>query len=517
MMKKNLTIFELNGEMARLKKEGKSIALCDGFFNKIHIGHIRYLKQAKNISDVVVVSIVSDENLDVQTRLSDYFHEKDRAAALAELPYVDFVVVNPYSTLGALVKEISPNTLVEGSESNSNGSKPQRLSDFEKDELKRLGIEVIRVKEDEMVSTLQINRYISSLPSDIRTYIDQFKKRFKKGAIVDAIGKMKDRKVLVIGDTIIDEYQYCTGIGKSSKDPTLAIKYESHDVFAGGVLAVANHLAGFASKVDLVTILGEKNSYEEFIRAKLLINVSPQFLIRPHATTLIKRRFIEGYSMTKLLEVYEMDDSCLDGEINHKFNNLIFPRISECDLIVIADFGHGTINQGLKNALSEIAPFLAVNAQSNAGNRGFNNITKYPKADYVSMAEHEIRLEMRDLNGRIQPMMKDLLDRLHCKEITVTRGRKGCMILNQNGEFYQVPSFVTNVVDRVGAGDALFAVTSLAASAGAPAELIAFLGNVAGAIAVEIMGNQKYISTEQVMDYISRLYHEAGATCAVNF
>jgi bifunctional ADP-heptose synthase (sugar kinase/adenylyltransferase) len=232
---------------------------------------------------------------------------------------------------------------------------------------------------------------------------------------------------------------------------------------------------------------------------------------------LIKRRFIEGYSMTKLLEVYEMDDSCLDGEINHKFNNLIFPRISECDLIVIADFGHGTINQGLKNALSEIAPFLAVNAQSNAGNRGFNNITKYPKADYVSMAEHEIRLEMRDLNGRIQPMMKDLLDRLHCKEITVTRGRKGCMILNQNGEFYQVPSFVTNVVDRVGAGDALFAVTSLAASAGAPAELIAFLGNVAGAIAVEIMGNQKYISTEQVMDYISRLYHEAGATCAVNF
>lgn len=516
-MKINQTIFELNGEIGRLKAEGKTIALCDGFFNILHIGHIRYLKQAKNICDVVIVSVVADENLDAQTRLSDYYHEKDRAAALAELPYVDFVIVNPYPTLSALVKELKPNTLVEGPESNSNGSKPQRLTDFEKDELRRYAIDVIKVKEDEMVSTVQINRYIRSLPLDIRTYLDQFKKRFNKPTIVNTIKRMKDQNVLVIGDTIIDEYQYCTGIGKSSKDPTLAIKYESHDVFAGGVLAVANHLAGLAQKVDLVTILGEKNSYEEFIRAKLLTNVTPQFLIRPQATTLIKRRFIEGYSMTKLLEVYEMDDSCLDGEINRKFNNLIFPKICEYDLIVVADFGHGTINQGLKNALSEMSPFLAVNAQSNAGNRGFNNITKYPRANYVSMAEHEIRLEMRDLNSRIQPMMKELLDRMNCQNITVTRGRKGCMILNRNGEFYQVPSFVTNVVDRVGAGDALFAVTSLAASTRAPAEGIAFLGNIAGAIAVEVMGNQKYIGTEQVMDYVNRLYHETRATCAVNF
>lgn len=506
MDSKILTISKLCTEVERLKAEGKSIALCDGFFNILHIGHIRYLKQAKNVSDVVIVSIVADVILDTQTRLSDYYHEGDRAEALSELPYVDFIIINPYNTLADLVTKIKPNTLVEGPESNSNGNNTQKLDGLDKEAFKAIGVEVLKVKEDEMVSTAQINRYIKSLPLDIRTYIDQFQRRFEIATLLQTVEAMKELSVLVIGDTIIDEYQYCTAIGKSSKDPTLAIKYESHDKFAGGVLAVANHLAGFAQKVDLVTILGEKNSYESFILPRLHKNVLPHFFIKPGTTTLVKRRFIEGNTTTKLLEVYEMDDSYLNGRINKEFNDIIFSKITKYDLIVAADFGHGAINQGLKNALSELSPYLAVNAQSNAGNRGFNNITKYPRADYISIAEHEIRLEMRDLSGKVHPMMKELLDRLNCDKINVTRGRKGSMILDRNGEFYQVPSFVCNVVDRVGAGDALFAVTSLAASMDSPAELIAFLGNIVGAMAVEIMGNQKTITNALVNDYVEKLY-----------
>ena len=75
--------------------------------------------------------------------------------------------------------------------------------------------------------------------------------------------------VLVIGDTILDEYRYCDVIGKSSKDPALAVKYQSHDLFAGGVLAVANHVANFANKVRLVTVLGDHDSHEKFIRSQL--------------------------------------------------------------------------------------------------------------------------------------------------------------------------------------------------------------------------------------------------------
>ena len=180
--------------------------------------------------------------------------------------------------------------------------------------------------------------------------------------------------------------------------------------------------------------------------------------------------------------------------------------MQEYDLVVAADFGHGTISMKMKRLLSQKAPFLAVNAQSNAGNRGFNNITKYPHANFVSIAEHEIRLEMRDLTGKIWPMMDILAKKMRCCRFIVTRGRKGCMIYDrEEGGFVQVPSFAQKVIDRVGAGDAFFALTSLAAVQDIPCEIIGFLGNVAGSLAVEIMGNQKFINKQTVTEYIEKL------------
>lgn len=58
-------------------------------------------------------------------------------------------------------------------------------------------------------------------------------------------------------------------LGVSSKDPVLALRYHSSDLFAGGSVAVANHVANFAEKVDLFSVLGEHESYRDFIGSKL--------------------------------------------------------------------------------------------------------------------------------------------------------------------------------------------------------------------------------------------------------
>ena len=79
------------------------------------------------------------------------------------------------------------------------------------------------------------------------------------------------------------------------------------------------------------------------------------------------------------------------------------------------------------------------------------------------------------------------------------------MVMDRKGGFVQIPSFATKVVDRVGAGDALFAVTALAAVQGAPSEIIGFLGNVVGSLAVEIMGNQNAIDSRTTVDFIHKL------------
>ena len=82
--------------------------------------------------------------------------------------------------------------------------------------------------------------------------------------------------MLVVGETIIDEYTYCEAIGKSGKEPVLASAIVGTDRFGGGVLACANHLAGFVQVVSTCSrYLGEGGDEEEFVRGVLKPNITP--------------------------------------------------------------------------------------------------------------------------------------------------------------------------------------------------------------------------------------------------
>jgi rfaE bifunctional protein kinase chain/domain len=311
--------------------------------------------------------------------------------------------------------------------------------------------------------------------------------------ILHLLDRMAQLRVLVIGDTILDEYQYCEPMGKSNKDPALTALYQSRDLFAGGVLAVANHAAGFAGEVRLVSVLGEDDPQETFIHSQLLSNIQTDFAYQPGAPTLTKRRFVDGYSFNKLFELYLMDDSGLPEERDRALQRIVADCMKDYDLVIMADYGHGAVSEGMVRTVCAGHGFVAVNTQANSGNRGFHTVTRYPRADYVCIAEHEICLEMRKRNGRIEPMMDHLANVLQTTQFVVTRGRKGCIVLNRRGEFVAVPAFARHVVDRVGAGDAFFAVTAMASVLGESNEIIGFLGNVAGSLAVGTLGNKKPI------------------------
>jgi rfaE bifunctional protein kinase chain/domain len=322
---------------------------------------------------------------------------------------------------------------------------------------------------------------------------------------MDILDRMSSLRVLVIGDTILDEYQYCEVMGKSSKDPVLAVKYQSNDMFAGGVLAVANHVAGFADNVTLVTVLGYRDSHEDFIRSGLRPNISTIFAHQKDAPTLIKRRFVDGYSLNKLFEVYIMDDSGLDRGKEAELCSQVKDQLDEYDVVIAADYGHGAISENLVDLLSKHSKFLAVSVQSNSGNRGFHTISRYPRADYASIAEHEIRLELKARDGVSRAMMEQLSEKLGTSQFVVTRGKKGCLVANNKMEFVDVPAFARNAVDRVGAGDAFFSVTALASALGASNELLGFIGNVAGSLAVGTIGNKKAIDKLSVQKYVVSL------------
>ena len=499
------TVEELGVLIGEFKKRGKRIVHCHGVFDLLHIGHIRHFQEAKRLGDILIVTITPDQFVDKGPD-RPAFSEILRIEAIASLSCVDFVAVNEYPTAVETLRIFRPDYYVKGAEFKNASSDRVGKIEKEKQVVKEIGAEFSFTDDLVFSSSNLINRYLSTFSDEINSYLSLLRSRYTLDSILHVIDSFKELRVLVVGDAILDEYQYCTAIGKSSKDPTMVVQYQSQDVFAGGAFAVANHVAGFTDDVDLLTVLGDTENKEQFILSQLNAKINPEFFYLKDAPTTLKRRIVDGYSFTKLFEIYEMDDSGLSRDADAQMCEKLEQTIQSYDVVIAADFGHGAISENLRKIIVENRGFTAVNTQANAGNRGFHTISKYAHFDYACIALHEFFLEIRNRQGmNLRKEMHRLLERLEGKSLMVTLGRDGSAACKIKGEYVKVPSLSDKIVDRVGAGDAFFALTSLAASLDTPLEIIAFLGNVVGAMAVQTIGNKKAIDRMSTEKYITAL------------
>jgi len=491
---------KLDGERAQKKK----IVHCHGVFDLLHIGHVRHFTEAKAMGDVLVVTITQDEYVNKGPH-RPAFPQNLRAEMLAALDAVDYVAINRWPTAVKTIELLKPDIYAKGPDYKVAAKDVSGGITKEEEAVRSVG-GAIRFTEDIAFSSSNLlNRHMPQFDSAVNDFLEQLRAKYAADQVVGFIEKLRGLKVLVVGEAILDEYVYCDALGKSAKEPILALQYQFKDVHAGGALAIANHAAEFAKSVKLLTYLGAQNGREEFVRKSLKPNVSPSFIHKPDSPTIVKRRFVEKYLVTKLLEIYEMNDAPLTGPAEETFCSALEKALPEHDVVIAADFGHGLITPRVVDLLSRKAKFLAVNTQINAANIGFHTISKYPRADYVCIHEGEIRLDHRSREADIKTLIETLAARLSCETVMVTRGKIGTMLFNKEKGFFECPSFALKVVDRIGAGDAVFAVTSLCAAAKTPQGAMGFIGNLAGAQAVTIVGNSASISRVSMLKTIESL------------
>lgn len=494
---------ELAQVLATARAAGKKIVHCHGVFDLLHVGHLRYFEEAKTHGDVLVVTITPDRFVNKGPH-RPVFTETLRAEALAALQVVDYVAINRWPTAVETIQLLKPDLYVKGPDYKDQATDYTGGIYKEQAAVEAGGGKLVFTDDITFSSTNLLNREFSVFPKETQEYLSSLRTRYGVGEIFRYLTGAQHLKVLVVGEAIIDEYLYCETLGKTGKEPVLAARYFKGEKFAGGSLAVANHVATFAGEVSLLTFLGQRDSQEEFIRSKLHPQVQPIFLTMEQAPTIVKRRFVEMYPFQKLFEVYLMGDP-----LNHKESQQLREKLLELlpqfDVVIAIDYGHGMLGGGAIEILGSQARFLAVNAQMNAGNLGFHTVAHYPRADYISLSEKELRLEARDRTGEVQELIRKLADKLSCDRIMITRGGEGCISWNRNEGFHKVPAFAGKVVDRVGAGDALFAISSLCAAQKMPAELIGFVANAAGAQAVSIVGNKSAVERVSLMKFIESL------------
>ena len=503
MTSKIIALDSLAAITSDLKSKGKKIAHCHGCFDLMHLGHIKHFEAAKQAADVLIVTITPDRFVNKGPG-RPVFSEMHRMEAIAALQCVDYVALNKWETAVETIKIVKPDLYVKGQDYKNASDDITGNIGFEEEAVKNVGGKFYITEEVQFSSSKLINAHFSPLSDTVQSFLADFKAKHHPDTIIAEIEKLKDAKVLVIGDTIIDEYHYCKPLGKSSKSPTISSVYLRGESYAGGVLAIANHLSQFAGKVELITCLGEENTQLELIQDKLSPSIESKFFYRKNAPTPTKRRYLDKYLNIKLFEVTFMNDSYIESDLEASMIAYLEKALPNYDMVMIADFGHGLISPNIIHFLEKSGKYLAVNAQTNSNNYGFNYITKYSRANYISIDEKELRLPFGDNYGKVEPLIEKLKGITHADLIQITLGQEGSVLYYEN-KFAKAPAFASAVKDSVGAGDAVLSVTSLCALKKLSPEIIAFVGNCVGSLAVEIIGNEHPVYKKDLTKFIKHL------------
>ena len=137
---------------------------------------------------------------------------------------------------------------------------------------------------------------------------------------------------------------------------------------------------------------------------------------------------------------------------------------------------------------------------------GYNLIHKYPRADFVCIDAPEARLAVTDKVSPIEDIIsRKLTGKINCSNFIITNGKHGCVTHKRGGVVHTIPAVTKSVVDTVGAGDAFLALAAPLVASKAALNQVGFIGNVAGALKVAIVGHRKSVEKAPLLKSLTAL------------
>lgn len=462
----------------------KKVVLVTGNFNILHPGHIRLLRFAKECGDVLAVAVNSDELVNN----SDYLEQQHRLEVVASLEFVDYAFVNS-EPLEVLIDRVKPWAMVKGKEY-ENAYNP------EKSILESLGGKLIISSGN---SSFSSQSYLGSksntadvMPEKLNGYLARHK--ITRESTLNIINAFSQKKVLVIGDTIVDQYIQCNAVGMSQEDPTIVVTPDESKLFLGGAAIVAGHAKSLgACSVEYFSVVGQ-DQYVKFVHQKL-----SEYQVMPHIyeddtrPTILKTRYRVGQKT--LLRVNEVRSHDISLTIQQSILADLKKAIDKADVLLFSDFNYGMLPQPMVEEITRYAEdkpiILAADSQTSSQ---VGDISRFNNMDLLTPTEREVRVALKNDKDGLVVLAQKLTQEANCKNLFITLADEGVLIHkpDEQGSWDndRVKALAANPVDPAGAGDCLFASTALAIASGAYIWEASFIGSVAAACQVSNVGNQ---------------------------
>ena len=497
------TLPELLGLVGPFPRD-KRVILCHGVFDVVHPGHVRHLAFAKTKADVLIVSLTTDKHIKKGT-YRPHIPERLRALNLAAFEMVDYVLIDEEATPLRNLAMLKPDFFAKGFEYTSIGL--PKATQEEDDVISAYGGQMIFTPGDVVFSSSKfLNLSLPQVQIEKLLLLMQ-QNRITFDTLRAAMQRLADYCVHVVGDTIVDTYTRTSLIGGQTKTPTLSVLYQGVDEYIGGAAIVAQHLRAAGAEVTFSTVLGNDRLKDFVIEGLRESGVKVNATIDPTRPTTNKNAFIaNGY---RLLKVDTLDNQPISEQIISTLVREI--RTSKGNALVLSDFRHGIFNRLSVPAFTQAMPPQVFKVADSQVASRWGNVTEFIGFDLITPNEREARFALADQDSTVGRLASLLQEKSKFKNLILKLGDRGVFSATRNldarDSYFSIDSFATNVVDPVGAGDALLAYATLTMLATGNLVISSILGSMAAAAECEFDGNIP-ITREKVMakiDFVERM------------
>ncbi|MGC3996952.1 MAG: PfkB family carbohydrate kinase [Anaeromyxobacter sp.] len=474
---------------------GKRVVFVSGNFNVLHPGHLRLLRFAKECGDYLVVGVNDARSpgafLQEEHRLEGVqaIHWVDHAFVLRDRP-ADFVT------------GLKPAVVVKGKEH-------EEAHNEEEAAVAGYGGKLRFGSGDVSFSSLELlrqeSRGVGSTIRQPKSYLARH--GITPAAALAALDRIRNLRVAVIGDTIVDEYVSCDPLGMSQEDPTIVVTPIQSDRFVGGAGIVAAHARRLGGKVEFFSVLG-KDDAAGFVRQRLgEYGVDAHLHEDDTRPTTLKQRFRAAGKT--LLRVSHLRQHDVSAELRERLLADVTSVLDRTDLVIFADFNYGCLPSGLvdgiRDACARRGVMMTADSQSSSQT---GDVSRFLRMKLVTPTEREARLALQDFDSGLVVLAQKLMQKSEAENVVVTLGAEGLLVQSGEGAAGgwptdRLPALNTAAKDPAGAGDSFLTTASMALAVGADIWLASYLGSIAAAVQVGRVGNLP-LSPEELSRELSR-------------
>ncbi len=305
--------------------------------------------------------------------------------------------------------------------------------------------------------------------------------------IEEILKSCQGKKILVLGDIMVDEFLYGKVERISPEAPVPILEFSSHIFLPGGAANSANNIKSLGGEPILTGYIGDDFGAEKLLEELKKREISTDgLLVNKERPTILKTRVIAHTQQVVRIDREIRGE--IDSDLERKITNFILWNLNEINAFLISDYNKGTVTKTIlkkviKEAKSKGKPIVADTKKLVLENFQGITILTPNVVEIERLANFPIRSE-----SDLEKAARKVIAILNLEAVLVTRAEEGVSLFEKRGKPCHIPAISTQVHDVTGAGDTVAATLALTLASGATFQEAAFLANLAAGVVVRKIG-----------------------------